>query len=63
MFHDKNITTIQSSLITLLGQITKYKEQKQSTEVFCNKKVFLEISQNPQENTCARDSFLIKLFF
>ena len=25
------------------------------------KKVFLEISQNPQENTCARDSFLIKL--
>ena len=25
------------------------------------KKVFLEISQNPQENTCARISFLIKL--
>ena len=25
------------------------------------KKVFLEISQNSQENTCARDSFLIKL--
>ena len=25
------------------------------------KKVFLEISQNLQENTCARDSFLIKL--
>ena len=24
------------------------------------KKVFLEISQNSQENTCARDSFLIK---
>ena len=24
------------------------------------KNVFLEISQNPQENTCARDSFLIK---
>ena len=23
-------------------------------------KVFLEISQNSQENTCARDSFLIK---
>ena len=29
-------------------------------EVFC-KKVFLEISQNSQENTYARDSFLIKL--
>ena len=25
------------------------------------KKVFSEISQNSQENTCARDSFLIKL--
>ena len=25
------------------------------------KKAFLEISQNSQENTCARDSFLIKL--
>ena len=25
------------------------------------KKVFLEILQNSQENTCARDSFLIKL--
>ena len=24
-------------------------------------KVFLEISQNSQENTCARESFLIKL--
>ena len=25
------------------------------------KEVFLEISENSQENTCARDSFLIKL--
>ena len=31
-----------------------------SAEVFC-KKMFLEISQNSQKNTCARDSFLIKL--
>ena len=29
-------------------------------EVFC-KKVLLEISQNPQENTCARVPFLIKM--
>ena len=27
------------------------------------KKVFLEISQNSQENTCARDSFLIKNYY
>ena len=30
------------------------------TDVFCEK-VFLEISQNSQKNTCARVSFLIKL--
>ena len=29
-------------------------------EVFC-KNVFLELSQNSQENTCARASFLVKL--
>ena len=28
--------------------------QKYSAEVFCKKKVLLEISQNSQENTCAR---------
>ena len=30
-------------------------------EVFCKKEVFLEVSQNSQENTCARVSFLIKM--
>ena len=30
--------------------------QKQPPEAFCKKKVFLEISQNSQENTCARVS-------
>ena len=33
--------------------------QKQPPEVFCEKKVFLEISQNSQENTCGRVSFLV----
>ena len=37
-----------------------YPLQKQSPEVFYKKGV-LEISQNSQENTCARLSFLIKL--
>ena len=32
-------------------------------EVFCYKKVYLEISQNSQENTCANVYFLIKLQF
>ena len=30
--------------------------KKQPPEVFCEKKVFLEIWQNSQENTCARVS-------
>ena len=32
-----------------------------ATEGVLQKKVFLEISQNSQENTCARVSFLMKL--
>ena len=35
--------------------------QKQPSELFHKKTVFLEISQNSQENTYARASFLIKL--
>ena len=36
--------------------------QKQPLEVSC-KKVFLEISQNSQENTCARVPFLINFLY
>ena len=36
-------------------------QQKQPLEVFCEKKVFLEILQNSQESTSARASFLRKL--
>ena len=32
-----------------------------ATEGVLQEKIFLEISQNSQENTCARVSFLIKL--
>ena len=35
--------------------------QKQPPEVFCEKRCSLEISENSQENTVARASFLIKL--
>ena len=35
--------------------------QKQSSRSVLKKKVFVEISQNSQENTCVRVSFLIKL--
>ena len=35
--------------------------QKQPPEVFCKKKVFLKISQNSPENTCARVYFFNKV--
>ena len=50
--HDSVATLLQHDL-----HIT-YKSNQRSCSV---KKVFLETSQNSQENTCARDSFLIKL--
>ena len=34
-----------------------YHLQKQPSEEFCKKMLFLEILQNSQENTGARDSF------
>ena len=34
--------------------------QNQPPEMFCKKKVFLEITQKSQENACVRVSFLIK---
>ena len=50
---------------TLMQVSGKYSSSIHSGEAVvprCSvKKVFLEISQNSQENTCARDSFLIKL--
>ena len=43
----------------------KVKEDNESVEAVAKrcslKKVFLEISQNSQENTCVRVSFLIKM--
>ena len=35
--------------------------QKQPPEVFCKKQMFLKISQNSQENTYVRVSFLVRL--
>ena len=50
-----------SYLIKKSGQKFKYPKTKAVTQTCSVKKVFLEISQNSQENTCARVSFLIKL--
>ena len=48
-------------IVLVSGLILHSIEKKQLPEVFFKKKVFLEISQNPQDNTCVRVSFLIKL--
>ena len=49
----------QVKKITAYGAILKYSEA--TTRGVLLKKVFLVISQNSQENTCVRVSFLIKL--
>ena len=50
-----------SVIIRKLKVLPGLYNQKQPPEVFCKKKVFLEVSQNSQENTCTRVSFLMKL--
>ena len=45
-----------SRMLNRSGICMKYQYRSSHTEVFC-KKVFKEISQNSQENTCARVSF------
>ena len=49
----KTLFNVVSTLCTI--------NKKAVTQRCSVKKVFLEISQNSQENTCARASFLIKL--
>ena len=57
----QNFRASETWLQNLLSKFSNLFRQKQPTEAFFIKKVFLEISQNSQENICARVSFLIKL--
>ena len=51
-----------SNLFLTISCWKRVKQHNEAVTLRCSvKKVFLEISQNLQENTCARDSFLIKL--
>ena len=45
----------------ILPSLTIVKEPEGVAQISSVKKLFLEISQNSQENTCTRVSFLIKL--
>ena len=54
-------TTEFEAVVTRLSNAVSQQEQKQSTGGVLQKNMFLKVSQNSQENTCARVSFLIKL--
>ena len=58
-------TCVRDALLVVTGAFFPWSCSRQKTEAATRsvlwKKVFLEISQNSQENTCARVSFLIKL--
>ena len=49
------------SLVSTQNNTIKKIFKSSRPEVLCKKKLLLEISQNSQEKTCARDSFLMKL--
>ena len=53
-----NTRALRSNKVSLL---TLQEKKKKSTVGVLGEKVFLEISENSQESTCARFSFLIKL--
>ena len=59
-FDSLNLRIGQCQAQSLIFFIDQSIYRSSRPEVFCEN-VFLEISQNSQENTCARDSFLIKL--
>ena len=59
LLHSFSFTSLQSSDKSLQKQsvvsLQKHKKQKQPPDMFREKKLFLEISQNSKKNTCARD--------
>ena len=57
------INLLQTSNLTRLkkNRIIYFRWLEVVVQKFSVKEVFLEISQNSQENTCARVSFLIKM--
>ena len=63
--HISAYSDYSKSVSAFKKQILKFIRPSTNTEAATGgvllKKVFLEISQNSQENPCARDSFLIKL--
>ena len=52
---------MNNTLFLLVMKFWHFINSKAATQRGSVKKLFLEILQNSQENTCARDSVLIKL--
>ena len=55
------VTTIWGKFFEILSEFSDTEIKEAAVQRCSVKKVFLEISQNSQENTCAKISFLIKL--
>ena len=55
------VTTIWGKFFEILSEFSDTVIKEAAVQRCSVKKVFLEISQNSQENTCAKISFLIKL--
>ena len=60
MFYDVKPKDDLSNIL-LIAQDLEFKDAEAATRGVLWKKVFLEISQNSQENTCARVSFFNKV--
>ena len=62
MLGDRKTISNDAKLYINMNLKSYFKQNSEAVVQRCSvKKVFLEISQNSQENTCARVSFLIKL--
>ena len=58
---DKSIVSVFTVTTSSCKLIYSTDQKQQPTRGVLSEKMFLKISQNSQENTCARVSFLIKL--
>ena len=62
LYLDESTGVLTTSALLDYERVPSYNVRFRSSHQRCSvKKVFLEISENLQENTCARVSFLIKL--
>ena len=59
-YNPMRLSVSRKYLLCLLLVFKSLKSAEATTGGFCKRKLFLEILENSQENTCARKSFLLK---